>query len=357
MKFYQTCTDLSQQFRLSESEQKQLNEICMRYPMRTNSYYLSLVDPDDPADPIRKMSIPSAWELDEGGHDDTSGEEHNTVLDGLQHKYQRTALLLFSSECYMYCRHCFRKRMVGITDAETNKQLEQTMDYLRSHPEIDNVLVSGGDALCCSNEKLERCLELFSSLPQLRFIRIGTRVPVVLPQRIYEDTELLDMLQKYNSKKQIYIVTQFNHPRELTSEAIRGIKALLSRGIVIRNQTVLLKGVNDDGQVLGQLLMNLTAAGVLPYYVFQCRPVRGVLNHFQVPLQQGCDIVNAARTLVNGQAKAFRYVMSHETGKIEILGKLPDNTMLFKYHQSKYEADENRIFTRKLAADACWLPE
>lgn len=352
---YQSGEEVKEFLRLSEEEVRIIDQISEKYPMFTNEYYLSLIDPNDPNDPIRKMSIPSAWELESGGETDTSGESENTLLPGMQHKYTQTVLILSTNQCSMYCRHCFRKRMVGLSDDEVAFQLDNMVSYLREHPGINNILISGGDALLNSNQRIEEYLQKFTPLEQLDLIRFGTRLPVVLPQRIYEDEELLSILERYNEKKQLYIVTQFNHPKEVTSEAIRAVKALMKLGIVVKNQTVLLKGINDDPQVLGELLLRLTACGVVPYYIFQCRPVRGVLNHFQVPLERGCKIVDQAKAMQNGQGKCVRYSMSHITGKIEILGKLPSGEMVFKYHQAKDPQNANRVFVQKVEPDQCWL--
>ena len=180
---------------------------------------------------------------------------------------------------------------------------------------------------------------------------------MVLPRRILWDLELLEMLREYNRRKQIIIVTHFNHPNEITADARNAIRALIQAGCPVRNQTVLLKGINDHSATLAELMNSLTSAGVLPYYVFQCRPAMGVMNQFQVPLLEGQRIIDEAKAGMNGQAKQFRYVMSHVTGKIEILGRLSGEEMLFKYHQAKYEKDASRIFTARLTQDQCWLQD
>jgi KamA family protein len=231
------------------------------------------------------------------------------------------------------------------------------VEYVATHPEIDNVLLSGGDALINENQRIEQYLEAFSAIEHLDYIRIGTRVPVVLPQRILLDQELLDLLYRYNQRKQIIIVTHFNHPREITPDSRHAIHALMGIGCPVRNQTVLLKGINDDSRTLAELMNRLTSIGVLPYYVFQCRPAMGVKNQFQIPLLAGQRIVDEAKKDMSGQAKQFRYVMSHVTGKIEILGRPGGEEMLFKYHQAKYEMDTSRFFTVKLSEDQCWLPD
>ncbi|NDL66632.1 KamA family radical SAM protein [Anaerotalea alkaliphila] len=349
--------DLTALLEMTPEEEKRMEEILELYPMSIPSYYLSLVDLSDPEDPIRKMCIPSVYETDLDGAFDTSGEASNTVMPGLQHKYLQTALVLSTSNCAMYCRHCFRRRLVGLSDDEVGKNIDAMVDYIRDHEEITNVLISGGDSFMNSNETIERYLKSLCDVEHLDLIRFGTRIPVVLPMRITEDPELQSILAEYNRKKPIYVITQFNHPRECTPQAKEAIGLLLRMGIVVKNQTVLLKGVNDDPRVLGELLRNLTRMGVVPYYVFQCRPVTGVKNQFQVPLEQGVRIVDEAKNLQNGQGKCFRYAMAHETGKIEILGKGEDGRMLFKYQQAKDPADWSRIFTRKLEEGQCWLDD
>ena len=331
-----------------------LRSITQRYPISIPPYYLNLIDPSDPEDPIRRLCIPSAAENEAEGHEDQSGESGNTVLTGVQHKYAQTVLALTTSQCSMYCRHCFRKRMVGYTHSEITRQILEMAEYVKAHPEINNVLLSGGDAFINENDVIREYLDHLVCLPQLDFIRFGTRTPVVLPMRIYDDPELLDILREYGKQKQIMIVTHFDHPKEITEESKRAVRALMEAGCPVRNQVVLLKGVNDDPRVLAELLNGMTAIGVLPYYVFQCRPAKGVLTQFQVPLQQGYEIVERAKTLCSGQAKAFRYAMSHVTGKIEILGPLGEE-MLFKYHQAKHPEDEGRIFTMTISPDQCWL--
>lgn len=346
---------LNDYLKLSSDEAKRIEEISERYPFCVPPYYLGLIDPDDPDDPIRKICIPGPQELSGTGMEDTSGEGDNTVIRGMQHKYRQTALILTTNQCSMYCRFCFRKRMVGYSEHETAEHIHKMAEYVGQHPEINNVLLSGGDALVNSNEDIRMYLDTFSKIPSLDFIRIGTRTPVVLPMRIYEDEELLGILKEYNQKKQILIVTHFNHSHEITEQAKKAVRALMECGCVVRNQTVLLKGVNDDPDTLSTLLNQLVSIGVIPYYVFQCRPARGALDEFQIPLRRGVAIVEEAKKKMNGQAKSIHYCMSHVTGKIEILGIMEDGKVLFKYHQAKYEKDSSRIFLKEIAEDQCWL--
>ena len=348
--------------KLTPEQEAKMAAIVDRFPLLVPQYYLDLIDWDNVEhDPIRKLCIPSIDDVDMSGSFDTSGEESNTKLKGLQHKYHQTAMILSTSKCAMYCRFCFRKRLVGQAAQEEASSgfadIDAQFEYVKAHPEISNVLISGGDSFINNNDIIEYYLEKFSSLDQIDFIRFGTRVPVVFPMRIYEDQELLDILEKYNKIKQIFIITHFNHPTELTPEAKKAIQCLRERGLIIRNQTVLLRGVNDDGKILGQLLKELTACGIIPYYVFQCRPVVGVKAQFQVPILKGCDIIEEARAMQNGQGKSFRYAMSHPRGKLEFIGKVSDDEVVMKFHQAKYDEELGKIFTVKLSEDQAWLDD
>lgn len=347
---------IAEYLNLNEEEIKEIEQISKKHPFQTTRYYLSLIDKEDKDDPIRKMQIPTNLEEVDEGEWDTSGEKQNTKLEGLQHKYERTALLLSTNACAMYCRHCFRKRLVGINNNEILNNFDAAADYIEAHDEINNILISGGDSLMLSTETLKHFLERLVSIEHLDFIRLGTRIPVVLPQRISEDKALLDLLEHYGKMKKIYVITQFNHPKELTEEAVEAIAQLSSRGISVNNQTVLLKGVNSEPNVLAELMNKLVKAGVHPYYVFQCRPVKGVKNIFQMNFKEGIDIVREAKKELSGPAKRFKFALSHKTGKIEILGR-KDNIGLFKYHQSP---DRNRIgevFMKELTSDLAWFED
>lgn len=352
-----TVEDLKQALSLNmtEEDSNKLEEIIKLYPMSIPRYYLSLIDKTNENDPIKKLCIPTITDNDLAGSFDTSGESDNTVVEGLQHKYKETALVLSTNQCAMYCRHCFRKRLVGVDDKEINKNFREIIAYITEHKEISNVLLSGGDSFLNSNQTIKSYLEELVTIEHLDLIRFGTRTLVVFPIRIYADEELLNILKEYSKKKKIYIVTHFNHPAEITQEVKRGIFALLNVGVIIKNQTVLLKGVNDNSEILAQLIKSLTKLGVIPYYIFQCRPVVGVKNQFQVPLKKAYKIIQETKSKLNGQGKCFRYVLSNETGKIEILGNVAEDSMIFKYHQAKYENDQGRIFTMKITDGQCWI--
>ena len=360
---------------LSAEEERRMDSILARYPMRVTRYYLSLIDWEHyEEDPIYRLCVPTISENDLSGSFDTSGEGSNTKLPGLQHKYRETVLVLTTHECAMYCRHCFRKRLVGLdAQKETATDLQAVAEYIASHHEVNNVLLSGGDSFLLSNDAIRHYLELLAPISHLDFIRFGTRTPVTFPARITEDAELIDILRRYNQQKQIFVITHFNHPNEITEQSKNAVRLLREAGIVVRNQTVLLRGINDDPQTLADLLRKLVSTGAVPYYIFQCRPVTGVGTQFQVPLLEGWHIVESARGKVDGQAKSFRFAMSHPTGKIELIGPVPDSKsgkdpdkrsesertsetrMIFKYNQAKDPKDLGRIFIRDLDERQAWL--
>lgn len=351
--FIHTIKQVPSLLKLPKEEHKKLRELLKRHPMRIPPYYYDLIDFKDEQDPIAKMAIPSLEELSHKGEWDTSGEKSNTRFSGLQHKYKQTVLVLCTNVCFMYCRHCFRKRMVGYSNEEISKRMDQAVEYIRNHQEVTNVLITGGDAFTMSNHQIEQYLSALSKIDHLQYIRFGTRSLVVKPGRIVDDIELQAILKRYSQQKQVIIVTQYNHPREITDSSKQAIKALLDAGCRVLNQAVLLKGINDDPHTLVLLLIQLTANGIQPYYVFQCRPVKGA-THFQVPLVKGIEIVNEARKELSGVSKAFRYVMSHPKGKIEIIG-VYENQMIFKFHQSKDNKHHNLIFMKDIQSDAVWL--
>ncbi len=341
---------------LSTKEEKILENITQRHPMQVTPYYMSLIDWNDPCDPIRKMAIPSLEELDIHGSYDTSGEAENTKFSGLQHKYQETALILATNRCATYCRHCFRKRMVGLQNTEMIARFEDAADYIRQNKQINNVLVSGGDPLVLKNEIIQKLLSILCDIPHLDFIRFGSRTPVTFPSR-FEDDELLNILSHFSRpNRRIYVVTQFNHPKEITKRSIKAVDNLMKSGVIVNNQTILLKGINDNPATLAQLQNRLVSIGATPYYVFQCRPVKRVKRNFQVPLCRGVKIVEKAKERCNGLSKRFKYIMSHKTGKIEILGMFCGE-IYFKYHQAKNRKNLGKIFKRKVDYRAGWLDD
>lgn len=347
---------LKKTYPLSNQDEQWMKKVIALHPMSISRHYLTQINFADPDDPLKKMVIPSKYELDKAGSYDTSGEQSNTKFLGFQHKYAQTVLILATHRCASYCRFCFRKRMVGLSKDEIFQNINRAVNYINKHPEVNNILITGGDPLVLSTRVIRKFLEKLTAIPHIDFIRFGTKVPVYLPQRIFGDEELLEILQYYQTKKQISFVVQTDHSREITPEMITAVEGLKKTGIILNNQTVLMKGVNDDPQVMAKLQNQLVSIGINPYYVFQCRPVKRVKNYFQVPILEGYRIVEKAKRMLNGHSKRFRYVMSHKSGKIEILGTL-DDKMLFKYHQAKDLRNAGKIFMRKINPKAAWLNE
>ncbi len=352
-----TAEQLRDWLHLTDEQVENIREEIKMFPMSVTRYYLSLIDPDDPADPIRKMAIPSGHVELLDGYLDTSGEHSNTKAQGLQHKYEQTTLVLTTPVCAMFCRHCFRRRLVGKEGDEIAQDPSTVAAYIKANPSISNVLLSGGDSFMMTTPQIASWLETLTALDQLDFIRFGSRTPVTFPQRILLDPALVELLARYTRKKQIYLVTHFNHPREITEESTKAIKALQSAGVVVKNQTVLMQGINDDARTLSTLLKKVSALGIVQHYIFQCRPVQGVKSRFQVPLLKGSAIVTKALAMQNGLGKTADYTMSHITGKIRILGQVDENTLLFQYKQAKDPANIGRIFTQRLGSDQMWLPD
>lgn len=349
-----TIEQLEKYIELPPEEKRHLRKVMERHPMRITRYYMSLIDWSDPDDPIMKMVVPSGGELNLSGSYDTSGEMENTKMPGLQHKYSQTALILATNRCAVYCRHCFRKRLVGLPTEEILHRFNKGVKYIEKQVEINNVLISGGDPFILSTKVIRKFLESLSSIAHLDFIRFGTRVPVTFPDRILKDPELLTLLGDHSLKKRIYVVTHFNHPREITKKSREAADLLARSDVILNNQTVLLKGVNDNPKTLAELQNKLVSIGVNPYYVFQCRPVRRVKSNFQIPLYRGYEIIENAKKKLNGHSKRFKYVMSHQTGKIEIVGVMEDY-MYFKYHQAKSPKNAGKFFRRKINKTAGWL--
>lgn len=352
-----TLEEFEKHVKISSDEKAKIQRVIKVHPMKITRYYLSLIDKNDPKDPIRRLCVPSSGELSSEGTYDTSGEKENTKMTGLQHKYKQTALILATNRCATYCRHCFRKRLVGRTTNEVIAMFDEAATYISDHEEINNVLISGGDPFILQTHVIEKFLEMLSPIKHLDFIRFGTRTPVTFPDRILMDKSLVDVLGKHSRKdRRLYVVTHFNHPREITDKSTSAIDALLKVGVVVNNQTVLLRGVNDDPRVMAELQNKLVSIGVNPYYIFQCRPVKRVKSSFQVPLAEGYRIMEEAKKKMSGHSKRFKYMMSHKTGKIEIVG-VKGGHMYFKRHQARNENDLGEFFCRKLNPTAGWLDD
>jgi KamA family protein len=349
-------TNIDQLEHLSEVEKAELESVTEKFDFRCNEYYLSLIDWNGPDDPIRRIIIPDLGELEEWGRLDPSNEESYSVIPGLEHKYNSTVLLLVSNVCEGICRYCFRKRLF-IDDHDVYlRNLQAAFEYVREHPEITNVLLTGGDPLILSPAKLEEIIGELSVIEHVRIIRIGTKVPAFNPYRIIEEPALPELIEKYSTdRKKIYVMTHFVHPRELTDPAVRAVNILQRAGAVVANQMPLIKGVNSEPEVLAELFANLSFIGAVPYYIFQCRPALGN-KALTIPIEEGYEIIEQAKSLVSGLAKRVRYVMSHTTGKIEIVGKT-DDFVYMKYHRVADDLESGRFLVLSSNPNAYWLDD
>lgn len=349
-------TRLEQVRELSERERAELKPVEQKFVFRTNTYYQGLVNWNDPHDPIRRLVIPEHSELVESGKLDASEEISYTRVPGLQHKYRDTALLLVNDVCGAYCRFCFRKRLFLDDNHEAVKDVSLGLQYIASHSEITNVLLTGGDPLVLSTLKLQSIIEQVRRIDHVKIIRIGTKMPAFDPQKLYSDDLFMNLLRTYSTPDaRIYIMAHFTHPRELTREAIRCLDALQRSGAITVNQTPMIAGINDDPQVLADLLSRLSFAGVTPYYVFQCRPTMGN-SAYSVPLEEACQIFQKAQARCSGLAKRARFVMSHVSGKIEIIA-VKDSFVYMRYLQASAPEYEGRFMVLPSNKKAHWLDD
>ncbi|NCB33304.1 MAG: KamA family radical SAM protein [Erysipelotrichia bacterium] len=290
---------LSKWLPISSQEIHDISQVLKIFRMAVTPYYLSLINPNDPHDPIRMQCIPSLQETVPCPHDllDPLNEDGDSPVPHIVHRYPDRVLFLVTMECSEYCRHCTRRRMVGEEDvAISDQELDTACDYIRSHEDIRDVLISGGDPLTLSTERLETIIRKLRAISHVDIIRIGTRVPVVMPMRI--DEELLSMLKKYQP---IWINTHFNHPNELTPYSERACQAIADAGIPLGNQTVLLKGINDSTPIMKEMMLKLVHNRVRPYYLYQCDLSRGI-SHFRTNVETGVSIIHDLQGYISGFA-------------------------------------------------------
>ncbi|HHV78859.1 MAG TPA: lysine 2,3-aminomutase [Firmicutes bacterium] len=284
---------------LSPEEEEGIRHTLETLRMAITPYYASLIDPTDPEDPVRKQAVPSVLELHTSPADmtDPLHEDVDSPVPGLTHRYPDRVLLLLTDQCSMYCRHCTRRRLVGVRDeAAPWDRVEAGLDYIEKTPQVRDVLLSGGDPLLLPDQTLERVISRLRAIPHVEIIRIGSRVPVVLPQRI--TAELCNMLKKYHP---IWLNTQFNHVNEITPESSRACEMLADAGIPLGNQSVLLRGVNDCPYVMRKLVQQLVRIRVRPYYIYQCDLSKG-LEHFRTRVGKGIEIIEMLRGHTSGFA-------------------------------------------------------
>ncbi len=295
----ETLEELKKYVSLSPEEEEGVEKCLGELRMAVTPYYLSLINPDDPHDPVRRQAVPTAKELYHAPADDADPlhEDTDSPVKGLTHRYPDRVLLLITDQCSMYCRHCTRRRFAGQHDAAVPmEQIDRCIEYVATHPEVRDVLLSGGDALMMSDEKLEYIISRLRAIEHVEIVRLGSRTPVVMPQRI--TPELCAMLKKYHP---IWLNTHFNHPNEVTEEATAACARLADAGIPLGNQSVLLAGVNDCVHVMKKLVHELVKMRVRPYYIYQCDLSLG-LSHFRTPVAKGIEIIEALRGHTSGFA-------------------------------------------------------
>jgi len=327
------------------ADEKIISEVTEVFPMAVTPYYASLINWNDENDPIRMQCIPDERELicGKGEMEDPLREEAYSPMPAIVHRYPDRVLFLVTLECSTYCRHCTRKRKVGDRNAAiTDEDIRNGIEYIRRHDEVRDVLISGGDPFTLSDEKLDRILGAVRSIPHVEVIRIGTRTPVVLPQRITES--LVNILKKYHP---LWINTHFNHPREITPESERALARLADAGIPLGNQTVLLKGVNDSPEILMNLFHLLVKNRVRPYYLYHCDYSRGI-QHFRTSVRKGIEILEQLIGYTSGFAIPLYVIdVAGGGGKIPLLPNYcvaeTENGMILKNFEGNiYRVEEDR---------------
>jgi lysine 2,3-aminomutase len=293
-----TADDFEKLFPLTESEKKALTARDL-FRVEITPYFASLIDPHDPEDPIRKQVIPTAGEIVPftGMMEDSLAEDRHSPVPGLVHRYPDRVLMLVTTQCASYCRYCTRSRIVGNpSETFSRAEFELQLEYLRKTPQVRDVLLSGGDPLTMAPKILEELLSKLREIPHIEIIRIGSRVPVFMPQRV--TSELTDMLQKYHP---LWLNIHVNHPNEISTELAEACDKLTRAGIPLGNQSVLLAGVNDCPHIQRQLVQDLVRIRVRPYYLYQCDLVEGA-GHFRTPVAKGFEILEALRGHTSGYA-------------------------------------------------------
>lgn len=312
-----TIEELEQVINLSEEEKFGVKASLEKLKMGITPYYATLIDPDNYNCPVRRQAVPTIYETEISEYD-SSDPLHETLdspVPGLTHRYPDRVLVLITEQCSMYCRHCTRRRFAGHEDSSLPKEnILQSIEYIKNHKEVRDVLLSGGDALCVSDEQLEFILQKLREINHVEVIRIGTRVPVVMPQRITNN--LCNILKKYHP---IWINTHFNHPMEITEESMLACKMLADSGIPLGNQSVLLKNINDCPYIMKDLVQKLVMNRVRPYYLYQCDLSEGI-EHFRTPVSVGIEIIELLRGHTSGFAVPTFVVDAPGGG-----GKIPVN--------------------------------
>jgi len=346
------CEQLSRVISLRNDEKEDIESCLERFKMAVTPYYASLMDPCDKKCPIRMQAVPSASEMDTEPceMDDPVGEEKFSPTENIVHRYPDRVLFILTHKCSMYCRHCTRRRIVGGEDfTASTASMEKAFDYIGAHKEIRDVLLSGGDPLMLSDARLESIIMRLRQMPHVEVIRIGTRVPVVLPMRI--TGELVGMLRKYHP---IWINTHFNHPKEITPESSKACEMIADAGIPLGNQSVLLKGINNDAGVLKELFTKLVKIRVRPYYLYQCDIAKGI-GHFRTPVSEGIELMRQIRGYISGYAVPVFVIDAPGGGgktpiNPEYLVSLDENKAVIKNYLGQEYTYTNPLNTRPFRA-------
>ncbi|UCH42796.1 MAG: KamA family radical SAM protein [Dehalococcoidales bacterium] len=350
-----TVDELAKHIPLSSREKTRLRLVTRKYPLSITPYYLSLIHPHDPDDPIKKQAVPSILEITMGlmGSEDPLEEKRNSVVPGLVHRYPDRVLMVLTDICPMLCRHCTRKREWHRGGwMRTAAEIEAMLDYIRRHEIVRDVIISGGDPLTLSTQHLEDIISRLRSIRHVEIIRIGTRFPVVLPQRI--DDELCTILSKYGP---IWLNTHFNHESEITPEAAKACDRLLRSGIPVNNQAVLLKGINDTVEAQMKLCNGLLRIKVRPYYLFQCDEVQGT-EHLRTPVEAGIKIIEGLRGHTSGLAvPTFVVDLPNGGGKVPIqtnyiLSQTEGELLVKNYQGDVFRYRNPRASSRKVVTVA-----
>jgi len=295
----ETLDELKSLISLTEDEENGIRVSLQTLRMAITPYYLSLINFENPECSIRRQAIPTINETyhTESDLEDPLHEDEDSPTPGLTHRYPDRVLLLITDQCAMYCRHCTRRRFAGQTDCESSSdRIDKAIEYIAKTPAVRDVVLSGGDALLVSDAKLESIVQRLRAIPHVDIIRIGTRTPVVCPQRI--TPELVNMLKKYHP---IWVNVHFNHANEITDESRKACALMADAGIPLGNQSVLLRGINDCSQIMKRLVYDLVKMRVRPYYIYQCDLSQG-LGHFRTPISEGIEIIENLRGHVSGYA-------------------------------------------------------
>jgi lysine 2,3-aminomutase len=349
-------TQLSKLDGLSPEERRRLEPVAERYAFRLNTYYAALINWKDPNDPLRRLVIPLETELNDWGSLDASREAVYTPVRGCQHKYADTALLLCNEVCGAYCRYCFRKRLFMNDNDDASVDHRPGLRYIQEHEEITNVLLTGGDPMILGTGRLRQIMSDLAAVPHVRIIRIGSKMVAFNPYRVLDDPDLVALIAEIcASGTQVYIMNHFDHPRELTPQARQAITMLRQAGTQTVNQCPIVRGVNDRPRTFTTLFRELSFLGCPQYYVFQGRPTAGN-EPYEVPIVEGMRIFLEANRVVSGLAKRARFVMSHATGKIEIVG-VDEQHIYMRYHRAHDKANYGQMIVARRDDDAFWLDQ